>query len=138
MSTEEETNNKTDEGEDAGDAVIEDGDLDAHAGVEEQGKVPDLVGQLVTEDGDAGGEASGETHREGGADCESVSKVVDGVTDNDHEGGRGHLAARIPGQTLIAGVPLIEAVAVQTAHTLGLKLNSISNIVISSSQLPNL
>ena len=97
LGTEEEADNKTNEGEHAGDAVVEDGNLDAHAGVEQQGKVPDLVGQLVAEDGDAGGEAGGEAHREGGAHCESVSKVVNGVTDNDHQGGGGHLAARLPG-----------------------------------------
>ena len=97
LRAEEEANNETDKCKHAGDAVVEDGDLDAHARVEEQGEVPDLVGQLVAEDGDAGGEASGETHREGSAHRESVSKVVDGVTDNDHEGGGGHLTARLPG-----------------------------------------
>ena len=97
LGAEEEANNETDKCKHAGDAVVEDGNFDAHARVEEQGKVPDLVGQLVAEDGDAGGEASGETHGEGSAHGESVSKVVDGVTDNDHEGRGGHLTARLPG-----------------------------------------
>ena len=67
MRAEQKTDNQTDECKDARDAIVEDGDPDTHAGGEEQSEVPHLVGQLVAEDGNAGGEPGGETHREGGA-----------------------------------------------------------------------
>ena len=93
--------------------------LDAHAGVEQQGEVPDLVRQLVAEHGDGGGEARGEAHGEGRAHRDPVREVVHGVADDDHEAGGRHGAAAGAAQRLVAAVPLVQTV--QAAHTLRLE-----------------
>ena len=98
---------------------LQGGHLDAHAGVEQQGEVPDLVRELVAEHGDGGGEARGEAHGEGRAHRDPVREVVHGVADDDHEAGGRHGAAAGAAQRLVTAVPLVQTV--EAAHTLRLE-----------------
>ena len=49
--------------------------------MEEKGEVPHLVGQLVAEDGNAGGEAGRQADREGGTNRDTVGLVEEFIND---------------------------------------------------------
>ena len=49
---EKQTDHHPDEGQHGGEDVVEDGLLDRHPGLEKHREVPDLVRELVTEDGE--------------------------------------------------------------------------------------
>merc|ERR1719481_1292153 len=74
----------------------------------------------MTEDGDTGGEACREADGESCTNSDTVSKVVDGVPQDDHHAGGRHPAdrLRLRPETLIALLSVVEAV--ETGHALAL------------------
>ena len=62
--------------------------LHGHAGIEQYGKVSELVRQLLAEHGHADGDAGDDGLGEGGADGEAVDEVVHAVAEDDHPGER--------------------------------------------------
>ena len=62
-----------------GQHVVEHGLPHRHPRLQQHREVPDLVRQLVAEDGEAGAEAAHVAVSEGGSDSETVRQVVDPV-----------------------------------------------------------
>lgn len=108
--------NHSDEGEDGGEYVVEDGLLDRHPGLEQHRKVPDLVRQLVAEDGQGRREAAHVAVGEGGADGESVRQVVDAVTEDDHPGHAGDVLWRRVGVAVGVTVTMMKHLVLRDDH----------------------
>ena len=96
--------NHSEEGKNRGDDVVEDGLPDRHPGLEQHREVPDLVGQLVTQDGQRGREPAHVTVGESSPNSEPICKVVDAVPEDDHPGNTGDV--------LRGGVGVVVGVAV--------------------------
>ena len=77
------------EGEHGGEDVVEDSLLDGHPGLEEHREVSDLVGQLVTQNGEGCREAAHVAISEGGAYRQPIRQVVDSIAKDDHPGDTG-------------------------------------------------
>lgn len=60
-----------------------------HSRLQQHGKISQLVGQFVTEDGDCGGEPTGNVVGESSPNGHSVGKVVQPIAHDDHPGYRG-------------------------------------------------
>ena len=81
LGSQHQTHQKPQEGEYWGEEVVEHRHLHRHPRVEEKGEVPHLVGQLVAEDGNAGGEAGRQADREGGTNRDTVGLVKEFIND---------------------------------------------------------
>lgn len=66
--------------------VEEESLLDTHPSVEQDDKVPELVWELLAEDGHRGADALEDGHGEGGTDGQAVNEVVQAVAQGDHPG----------------------------------------------------
>ena len=108
--------NHSDEGEDGGEYIVEDGLLYRHPGLEQHRKVPDLVGQLVAEDGQGRREAAHVTVGKGGADSEPVRQVMDAVTEDDHPGDAGDVLWRRVGVAVGVTVTVMEHLVLRDDH----------------------
>ena len=84
--------------------------------LEEHGEVPDLVGQLVAEDGEAGAEAAHVAVSEGGSDGETVRQVVDPVPADNHDGHAGDGAGGGVGVAVEVGVAAVHHLVLGDDH----------------------
>ena len=66
--------------------IVDDCLFDRHSCFEEHGEVPDLVGELVAEDGDGGGETGSHALAERRTNSDAVSEAVKTVSQQHHPG----------------------------------------------------
>ena len=66
--------------------IVDDCLFDWHSCFEEHGEVPDLVGELVAEDGDGGGETGSHALAERRTNSDTVSEAVKTVSQQHHPG----------------------------------------------------
>ena len=89
---EKQANNHPDEGQHGGEYIVEYCLFYRHSGLEQHGKVPNFVRQLVAKYGKTGREATHVSIGKCGSNGKTIRQVVDTVTEDDHPGYTGDVA----------------------------------------------